>query len=1197
MAIPNLTQGTSFSIKLGKLLALVSVFVDATAIGSEQAYSQCSASGTLSPGTTVSCGGAQTTIVGQGPGADNVTITATDGSSVKVTNSNAISVGNQSAIILGSSGPAPGGSAANAPVVVQTTTNASAGSGRYGDGSNTIDIGSNSTVLINRNASVISTGTQGTSEAINPYGFGNTITNYGLIQGGPSTAIWFQDVGPANSARNVVNNFGIITAGQALGSSGNIGIDFINEAGAKVIGNLQFAGGDDRVTLNPGSSIAGNLDGGSGKNLLTLNASGSSADVLSGKVNNFETLDKTGAGAWTLTGTIGNNTATGSSPLMVNVIGGTLILTGVNTAFNGSVVINPGVSPATAGPDPSATLEASAQSLPPTITDHGILLVNQVTPGVYAGVVNGTGVLSKIGNSTLTLNGASTYSGGTDLNVGAIIVSADNALGTAAGPLTFNGGTLRFNSNFNLSSTRAITLNGANGGLSGGGTIDTNGHSTTISQTISGVGGLTATNSAASPGFLILTGANGYLGGTTISGGTLQLGAGGTTGSVIGNITDNSALAFARADALVFSGAISGAGSVTQLGSGATIFDADNSYTGGTTIAAGTLQLGEGSATGKVVGNVADYGTLVFDHSNVMTFAGVISGSGGIAQVGSGTVVLNAVNGFAGPTIVEAGTLAIGDAMHSAAALSGGGAVSVASHATLGGYGEIAGFVANNGTLAAGNALPAFAGGPVGEFRISGDVLNAGTIDLVGSSIGNALAIGGNYATGPSGGALALNTFLNAGGPLSNQITDRLLIAGSAIGNTMIEVRAIGLGAPTSVDVTRPSDGISLVQVAGTSSANAFSLAGGYLTGGTPYQYRLNAYGPGSSNGLAAASQSLVGNPGAFWDYRLQSVYLSEGRPEVAPQIPAYIAAPNALFNAGLQDLGSLHRRLGEIRDDQIHGVGQQYEVFARSYGGSLNYTSDRSFDDYGFNSVQDYAAMQLGGNWIAREGSDGALRLGTAFAVGRLWFQPRAIDGASQGSLNTYNLLGTATWLSRSGWYVDAILSGGAFDGPISTQARGQTTNLKGQSYAASVESGYPMPLGWGGLSLEPQVQLVYQQLDFEGRTDIDLINVSLGDPNQGIFRAGARLTQQFAGPNGLLLTPYLKASLLQGIGGGNPVNLGDVAFPTGRFGTALQAVGGMTGSITNKLSIFGEVAWQQNVSVGGSRGWTANLGMRSVF
>jgi fibronectin-binding autotransporter adhesin len=127
-----------------------------------------------------------------------------DGASVTVMNSNAISLGNGVAITLGSSGPAPGGSAANAPVVVETTTNGSAGPGQYGDGSNTIDIGSNSTILINRNASIIANGTQNTSEAINPYGFGDTIINYGLIQGGPSAAIWFQNVGPANSPRNVL---------------------------------------------------------------------------------------------------------------------------------------------------------------------------------------------------------------------------------------------------------------------------------------------------------------------------------------------------------------------------------------------------------------------------------------------------------------------------------------------------------------------------------------------------------------------------------------------------------------------------------------------------------------------------------------------------------------------------------------------------------------------------------------------------------------------------------------------------------------------------------------------------------------------------------------------------------------------------------------------------------------------------------
>ncbi len=138
-----------------------------------------------------------------------------------------------------------------------------------------------------------------------------------------------------------------VTGGQAVGSNGAVGIDFINETGAHVIGNLDFQGGNDHVTLNPGSSITGDFDGGGGTNTLTLNASGTSADTFTGQVKNFQELDKTGGGTWTLTGAIGNNG--GATPLVVQVVGGTLVLTGNNANFNGSVVINPGASLCRAG--------------------------------------------------------------------------------------------------------------------------------------------------------------------------------------------------------------------------------------------------------------------------------------------------------------------------------------------------------------------------------------------------------------------------------------------------------------------------------------------------------------------------------------------------------------------------------------------------------------------------------------------------------------------------------------------------------------------------------------------------------------------------------------------------------------------------------------------------------------------------------
>ena len=64
--------------------------------------------------------------------------------------------------------------------------------------------------------------------------------------------------------------------------------------------------------------------------------------------------------------------------------------------------------------------------------------------------------------------------------------------------------------------------------------------------------------------------------------------------------------------------------------------------------------------------------------------------------------------------------------------------------------------------------------------------------------------------------------------------------------------------------------------------------------------------------------------------------------------------------------------------------------------------SSDRSFGNFGYNSAQDYAATQFGGNYIARRDASGTLRVGFAASLGQLWFQPNALDGASSGLFNT---------------------------------------------------------------------------------------------------------------------------------------------------------------------------------------------------
>ena len=1041
-------------------------------LGCQPAAAQCVPSGpTLTPGASVACSGTQTTRLGQGPGADNVTVTLNPGATLSTNNTNAISLGNNALITVGS----PGGGA-----TATVTTTSTGGGGQYGTGNNTIEFNNNGKIIIYKNGIVSAIGSQNNSEAINPYGSGNTIINYGTIQGGPSSAIFFENINTtASSPRNVVDNYGLITLvgpgnnpiteGQAVGSFGNVGIDFINETGGVVNGNLDLQGGDDHVTLMTGSRITGSLDGGGGNNLLNLDAGPGAYDSLPGNVKNFQTLDKTGPGTWTLTGTIGNNG--GAAPLTVNVIGGTLALTGNNANFNGSVFINPGANPSAPGPDPTATLEAPAQSLPPLITDHGVLLVNQADNETYSGLVQGTGVLTKIGAGTLTLAGANTYSGGTNFNGGFIAVAADSALGAATGPLTFSGGGLQLLSSFNLSSGRAITLQ------SGGGTIDSNGFETTISQAIAGTGGLT----------------------------------------------------------------------------------------------------------------VLDSGSL------------------------GGAVILTGVNTYTGPTNVNSGTLAIGDAGHPGAALSGAGLVTVSPGATLGGYGAVAGAVVNSGTVAVADALGAFAGGPTGTFTIGGNFANDGTAEIAGSAIGNVLAVKGNYAGGANTVAM-INTLLNAGGPLSNQVTDRLLVSGNATGVTSLDVRAFGEGALTTPNVPSANHGISIVQVAGASAVGTFSLSGGYVTGGTPYHYQLYAFGPGSPNGEAAASQNLVGG-GSPWDYRLKNVYETpigpvppeppgppqppppDERPEVTPQVPTYLSLPTALFNASLQDLDSVHRRLGEIRDDPGVGRPEDGEVFVRSYGNAFRYTTERSFSDFGYNSTQDYGAVQAGANAIVRHDLNGTLRAGLFGTVGELWLQPYAVDGASSGRFNTYALAGALTWQSAAGWYVDAILSGGANYGGITTALRGRAANSASTAWSASIETGYPFALGWQDLVLEPQLQLIGQRLDFAPFIDADGIAADLGTQSQGVFRAGARLLKPFASTDSGVFTAYLKANVLEGLGGGGTVKLAGDPFQTGTYGTAVQVGGGVSGALSHNLTAYGDVAWQNNVSTGGFRGWAFNGGVRYAF
>jgi len=103
-----------------------------------------------------------------------------------------------------------------------------------------------------------------------------------------------------------------------------------------------------------------------------------------------------------------------------------------------------------------------------------------------------------------------------------------------------------------------------------------------------------------------LNGTNTYTGGTTITKGILSIGDGGTTGSIVGNVTDNSTLQFDHSNAYTFSGVISGTGavSIANTSTGVTTLSAKNTYSGGTTLSSGTLIATNAQSLGAATGAV-----------------------------------------------------------------------------------------------------------------------------------------------------------------------------------------------------------------------------------------------------------------------------------------------------------------------------------------------------------------------------------------------------------------------------------------------------------------------------------------------------------------------------------------------------------------------------------------------------------------
>jgi autotransporter-associated beta strand protein len=200
--------------------------------------------------------------------------------------------------------------------------------------------------------------------------------------------------------------------------------------------------------------------------------------------------------------------------------------------------------------------------------------------------------------------------------------------------------------------------------------------------------------------------------------GVLNIGVGGKAGTfdVPQVALDRSAkVNFNHTDFLNFSSQINGEGSVNKIGSdfGVTALTAANTYTGGTNILSGALQVGNGGTTGSIVGDVNNNGALIFNRSDNMTFSGVISGAGDVVKAGSGVVTLSGMNTYTGATIIAEGTLQVDGSIDSSSR------VTIAPGAVLTGSGRMPALVMN-GTMAL-YGVPGTSLGISGNLTMSAD--------------------------------------------------------------------------------------------------------------------------------------------------------------------------------------------------------------------------------------------------------------------------------------------------------------------------------------------------------------------------------------------------------------------------------------------------------------------------------------------
>jgi autotransporter-associated beta strand protein len=587
-----------------------------------------------------------------------------------------------------------------------------------------------------------------------------------------------------------------------------------------------------------------------------------------------------------------------------------------------------------------------------------------------------------------------------------------------------------------------------------------------------------------------------------------------------------------------------------KYGIGTLTIAGDATYTGGTTIVAGTLQLGNGGASGSILGNVVDNGILAFNRSDTYTFGGIISGPGGVVQFGSGKTILTAVNTYTGSTFVNGGTLSVNGSIASSP-------VFVNVGGTLGGNGTVGPtMILAGGMLSPGNS--------VGTLTVSGNLVFAAAslymVEVQGNSadrtnVTGTATLAGTVALSYLGGNLARSyTILSAAGGRTGTFA-------SLVPNLPAFLTASLSYTPTDVQLNLAS---GIGQIAGLTrnqSAvaaaldNAFNSGDGSLLGlyGLARSQFPAALDMLSGEGVSGTQETAFGAGSMFTSIMMDQGAFWRNRETVDVNGVTFAGAPLS-YPAAKKSKTSDHPALRTMSTKEPPLTAPRWRAWLTGFDGTWKLDGEAGIGS----ATLAHNTGGLAGGLDYQFAPD----LLAGFAIGGSSSNFSVRDRITGGHLEGAHFGGYAvkTWREV---YAAAAVAFSTFRnsetrniidvGPAETASGSFGSNL----LSGRVEAGWKQALGW--FSVTPFAAVQVSQLWQNGFTETSPVPAGAADPLGLSFGSrsvtslptflGAQFDSPFAFRNGMVLSPYARLSWVHEFKPDRAINASFIALPAAAF------------------------------------------------